>query len=133
MKTSKIFILVLFISINGLFSQHQNVIIGDPLGYAYPTEPSDIPIATMVSSPNPFTESLFISFILQQETVISLQLFDMTGQKIEDVLDSFKYPKGKHVVKVDAIKLGIKSGIYFVRLNAGNTYVTSQIVCVENH
>jgi len=96
-------------------------------------ELSEEPFATIESSPNPFTESLFISFKLQQPAEVSLQLFDMAGRKIKDVISLKKYSKGKHVVKVNAVELGLKAGMYFVRLSAGNGQVTRQIVCIENH
>lgn len=96
-------------------------------------ESSDKPLASMVSSPNPFSESLFISFKLQEPTDVSLLLYDMTGRKIKDIIRLKKYSKGKYVEKVDAGKLGLNPGIYIVVLSTGYNQVTRQIVCVENH
>lgn len=91
------------------------------------------PFATIESSPNPFTESLFISFKLSQSAEVSLKLYDMTGRKIKEIISSMKYSKGKHVEKVDAIELGLKRGMYIVSLTAGNENITRQIVCIENN
>jgi len=96
-------------------------------------ESSKKPIATIQSSPNPFTESLFISFKLQQSAEVSLQLYDMAGRKIKDIISSKKYSKGKHVEKVNAIELGLKNDIYFIRLSTEYGQVTRQVVCVDNH
>jgi len=56
----------------------------------------------------------------------------MTGQKIKDIISSEYYLKGKYVEKVNAAELGLNSGLYFIRLVAGNAQITRQIVCIEN-
>ena len=42
MRTLNFIFFIFIYGLNALVAQHQNVIIGNPLGYAYPTEASVI-------------------------------------------------------------------------------------------
>ena len=45
------------------------------------------PIAELIGSPNPFQESLFISFKIKQPAIVSLHLFDITGRLIQTLIN----------------------------------------------
>ena len=67
--------------------------------------------------PNPFNDETEISFTLFESSEIELSVYDISGREVVRLAAGFRNP-GSHTVnwKADAIP----SGIYFVRLRAGN-------------
>ncbi|NQV02961.1 MAG: T9SS type A sorting domain-containing protein [Bacteroidia bacterium] len=99
-------------------------IIGTEINYSTPT-------ATLDNSPNPFMESTFISFKLRQSNTVSLILYDVTGKIITTIIDNREFSTGKYVEKIDAVALGLQSGVYFARLLTGQGDVTKRLVLVN--
>jgi subtilisin family serine protease len=68
--------------------------------------------------PNPFNPETKISFSLPEEVHISLDIFNILGQKVK-TLASGRYPAGNHSVIWDGKNLSgenVSTGIYFYRL-----------------
>ena len=91
----------------------------------------EAPVATLINSPNPFVESSFISFKLRESAFVTLCLFDITGKLVTTVIDGKEFPIGKHVEKIDAQALGLKPGVYFIRLDTEKGSITRQLICVN--
>jgi hypothetical protein len=94
-------------------------------------EHSKLPGTQMESYPNPFSENSFISFRLKESSDLTLQLFDITGRQISLLIDQLPFAKGKHVIKIDATELGLKPGVYLVKLSTDKDQITKRVLFVE--
>jgi hypothetical protein len=94
-------------------------------------ELNTVPEAQIQNYPNPFTESSFISFRLKKSSEITLFLYDITGKLISTLIRKEIFSAGKHVVKIDAEKLELHPGAYFVKFLSGNEQITTRILFVE--
>lgn len=65
--------------------------------------------------PNPFNPSTNISFSLPQTTSVTLNVFDITGRKIETVLTNKTLSAGGHTFRFDGSNLS--SGVYIYQLS----------------
>ena len=74
-------------------------------------------LSRLSAFPNPFNDETEISFTLFESSEIELSVYDISGREVVRLAAGFRNP-GSHTVnwKADAIP----SGIYFVRLRAGN-------------
>ena len=83
--------------------------------------------------PNPFNAQTVISFQLQAASNVSLDIFDVTGRVIRvqqaAPLHNQYMPAGSHSVVFDAE--GMTSGVYFVRLEAGDFRGTQKILFIK--
>ncbi len=68
----------------------------------------------MQNYPNPFNAGTNIEFYLSENSNVSIEVFNVLGQKIADLLNE-PLISGKHVVRWDASDQ--TSGIYFYRIN----------------
>lgn len=70
--------------------------------------------------PNPFNDSLTITFGLEQETQVLIQVFDVLGRRVAD-LGSSRYSAGRHNVAWQGLDQNgneLNSGIYMVVLTS---------------
>jgi len=89
------------------------------------------PVTSLENSPNPFMESTFVSFKLKEPSCVSLLLYDVLGKLISTIIDRQEFPVGKHVEKIDAHALGLRSGVYFARLVTRTGEITKRLVFVD--
>lgn len=83
--------------------------------------------------PNPFNASTTILFHLGKPSQVRLTIHDLLGREIK-ILANGKFDKGEHKViwqGDDEISRPVASGIYLVRMSAGNTSVTRKIVLLK--
>lgn len=78
--------------------------------------------------PNPFNPSTTISFDLGESSRVALDVFDITGRKVAELIDG-PMMKGYHDVRFDGS--GLSSGIYFYRLSTSGFVQTRQLVLVK--
>ncbi len=78
--------------------------------------------------PNPFNGETQIRFTIPKTEGVSLELFDIRGQKIATLLHK-RLNAGMHTFRLNANHLA--SGIYFVRLRAGNEVRMRRILLVK--
>jgi hypothetical protein len=72
--------------------------------------------------PNPFNPSTTIAFSLSKSSNVKLKIFNIKGQKIRTLTDTF-YPKGKHYILWDGKdenQKSMSSGIYFYQISVDN-------------
>ncbi|MFB6317146.1 T9SS type A sorting domain-containing protein [Saccharicrinis sp. FJH54] len=67
--------------------------------------------------PNPFRESTTIPFQLETGNDVRIEVLDLSGKNIKTLTEGF-YPAGDH--KVIFKNEGLKSGIYFYRIQTGD-------------
>lgn len=74
--------------------------------------------------PNPFNPVTNISYDVPTSTFVKLEIFDLLGQKISTLVESWHLP-GKHSVTFDAGQLS--SGIYVYRLSANGSTISRKM------
>ena len=78
--------------------------------------------------PNPFDEKTYISFKLHHGSVISLDVFDICGRKVADLIDNEFYTMGKHVFGFNASEYNLKQGIYMYSLRTDKKEIVKLMV-----
>lgn len=78
--------------------------------------------------PNPFNPSTQISFNVDQNTFVSLKVFNMLGQEVATLVNQ-PMQKGTHNIEFNASKLS--SGMYIYRLVADNHVQTKKMMLVK--
>jgi len=69
--------------------------------------------------PNPFNSLTKIRFMLKENGLVSVKLYDLMGREINTLINEFK-EKGEYEIEFDASKYGLSSGVYFYQMRAGN-------------
>jgi len=67
--------------------------------------------------PNPFNPITVIMFSIPQSNIVSLNVYDVLGRKVETVLSQYM-PAGNYKVQWNAYN--IPSGVYFIKMQSGN-------------
>jgi len=82
-------------------------------------------IGSINISPNPAFGNVDFQFSIFNFQRITIKIYDIHGRAVAIVLDE-KMPAGEHLVRYDAS--GLPDGIYFVRMQAGETAETGKVV-----
>ena len=82
------------------------------------------------NSPNPFNLSTVISYQLQNDSHVSLKVFDVMGREVAILLNEIK-AKGAYEFNFDASKYELTGGIYFVEMRAGSNVSTIKLVLTQ--
>lgn len=91
------------------------------------------PVASAGNYPNPFNPTTTISFALNYSAQVSLDIFNITGQRVTTLIDSY-LETGEHAVFWDGRDQSgnaVASGIYFYRLEADGFAVTKKMVLLK--
>lgn len=78
--------------------------------------------------PNPFNPDSMIRFQIPEKTYISLELFDIRGKKLADVVEGY-FEGGSHEVLLKGENLA--GGVYFVTLRTDKNAVAQKLVLVK--
>jgi Secretion system C-terminal sorting domain len=78
--------------------------------------------------PNPFNPSTKISFSLKERGKVNLNIFNILGQKIAELLNE-DLPAGHHEVEFNAKNLA--SGIYIYQLKVGNKFTATKKMILQ--
>jgi len=99
----------------------------------------DKPVLTPISFalrqnyPNPFNPETTIRFELPVAGHVSAKIFNLSGEEVATVVDR-RMTAGTHLLKwqgVDAHGLQVGSGIYFLRVSAGNNVAVRKMMVVR--
>ncbi len=71
--------------------------------------------------PNPFYGETKFSIEIQQESEVSLQIFNQMGFMIAEPLASV-LPAGNHSIPWDPEEHNLRSGVYYARISSGEKY-----------
>ncbi len=114
-----------YVSMEGPIDVHEPVAAEPPVM----DQPMDF--ALHQNYPNPFNPETVISFTLPQTEHVHLQVYDITGRKVAELLDE-KRLAGRHQVRFDMSSLGgLGSGVYLYRLEAGNMSKTRKMTIIK--
>jgi alpha-tubulin suppressor-like RCC1 family protein len=79
--------------------------------------------------PNPFNPSSVIEFGLPQNAIVSLQVFDILGRKVVELINQKEMEAGFHSIRFDGSSLA--SGMYIYRLEVGGTMITKKMTLIK--
>jgi hypothetical protein len=82
------------------------------------------------SYPNPFTEQTTISFSLQEDMPVSIEVFSVNGTKVAGLLDK-KMKAGGYAVQWDGTDVQgnkLNSGIYLISLKTSSVITTKKVI-----
>jgi hypothetical protein len=118
-------------SVNGIVSRSKVVsLIGSP-GTTDVEERAEVPQSMLLEQnfPNPFNPSTTIRYFLPDAGKVSLEVFNVVGQKVATVVDNEYRPAGSHEATFAAFDL--PSGVYLYRLSAGPQVETRKFTLVK--
>lgn len=78
--------------------------------------------------PNPFNNSTTISYIISDQSIVNLTIYDMLGRKITTLVDD-KYEKGNYEITFKGND--ITSGIYFAILHTGTRTLIQKLLLLK--
>ncbi len=79
--------------------------------------------------PNPFAETTTLHFSIPETENVSVELYDITGNKVADVLTSQIFTAGTHLFSIDAADLA--TGTYIVRVNTSRFTLTERVLLIK--
>lgn len=93
--------------------------------------PSEIPqqVSLKQNYPNPFNPATVISYQLNSNQRVRLEVFDVTGRKVAVLVDGERKPVGTHQVYFDGS--GLSSGVYFYRLQTDGQTLTKKMLLMK--
>jgi len=77
--------------------------------------------------PNPFIDQQNITYILDNKATISIELYDILGKKISTLIAEEKQERGIYSLILDAEKLSLNTGIYFLKFYINDKVVIEKI------
>jgi hypothetical protein len=83
--------------------------------------------------PNPFASTVDLSFVLQREGAVRLDLFDVQGRRVRKLCDG-PFGAGAHSVSWDGRDDGgmsVPSGIFFARFQSGDFTQVRKLLRLE--
>ncbi|MCO6490472.1 MAG: T9SS type A sorting domain-containing protein [Phaeodactylibacter sp.] len=95
------------------------------------TMPFDAPASELsldILEGNPFGEATRLAYYLPEKANVQLDVFSLSGEKVRTVV-STQQDEGRY--EVGLAMNGLGSGIYIVRLQAGNQMATKKVVLVK--
>ncbi len=84
--------------------------------------------------PNPFNPSTTIEFELPRKDVLTLDIYNILGQKVETLFSGRMFPAGTHTVYWDGTKQDgspLPSGIYFYRISGNGLTESRKMVLLK--
>ena len=85
------------------------------------------------SYPNPFNPTTSINYILSEESMVDVTVYDILGRKVNRLISS-KQPSGSNSVKwngTDQLGNSVGAGIYFYQIRAGDFIQTRKMVLLK--
>lgn len=83
---------------------------------------------SLILYPNPFITKLSYNYFLRKQMPVTIELIDMTGKTIISLIKEQVQSEGFHTGELDAVKHGLKMGVYNFRLKSGEKILISKVV-----
>ena len=84
---------------------------------------------SLMNFPNPFNPNTTIRFEIERSSPVTLEVFNLSGQKITALIENEIISSGKKEVTFDGS--GLSSGIYFYTLSAGEYKDTRRMLLIK--
>jgi hypothetical protein len=84
--------------------------------------------------PNPFNPTTLIAFELPDAATVSLDIYDVSGRRVQTLVGGQSYPAGTHHVRWDGRNdtgQSVASGVYLYRLRANAVVQTKRMVLMK--
>ncbi|MFA5498596.1 MAG: T9SS type A sorting domain-containing protein [Candidatus Cloacimonadia bacterium] len=83
--------------------------------------------------PNPFNPTTNILFSLEKEASVTIEIYNVNGQKMDTIASNKLYPKGKHSVSwnSETSNKNLSSGIYIVNCSINNKPYRKKIMMLK--
>ncbi|MFO7891202.1 MAG: Ig-like domain-containing protein, partial [bacterium] len=107
-----------------IFTINKTTALDDP---AFGNKPSRFTLQD--NFPNPFNNSTTIKYGLPRNSTVTLCIYNMLGQKVDEPLNHKKQTAGFHQIDWDSGTL--PSGIYFYHLQAGSWYSIKKMILMK--
>jgi hypothetical protein len=82
----------------------------------------------LTNYPNPFSTTTVIAYELGTSSVVSLEVYDITGRRVRSLVSEFQ-SAGKHQVTFDAA--GLPGGMYFYKLDNGSKVQVNNMIITK--
>lgn len=83
-------------------------------------------------SPNPYSANTQISYQLKEKSIVSVEIYDVLGKKLNTLIDKEAQDAGSHNVYFNPQQYGHPDGLYFVKMNVNGEQFSKRIVQVKN-
>ncbi len=103
--------------------------IGWTVGLEDQNNPSNLTYELQQNYPNPFNAGTLIRFTLAKKIKVSLEIYNVLGQRVMSVYQGQELNAGEHKVQIQ--KNDLSSGIYFYRLQADNFIDTKKMIILR--
>ena len=90
-----------------------------------------MPLTLQQNHPNPFNPSTTIGYYLPEASVVTLEVYDLSGRLVARLADGERQEKGTHSIGwrgLDAQGRSVSSGVYFYRLICGKETISKKMV-----
>jgi hypothetical protein len=90
----------------------------------------ELPLVSGIRSifPNPFNPETTINYDLAEDGYVSISVYNLKGQKVVELVN-ITQKAGQNSVVLNADRLA--SGVYFVRMNTGNTNQVQKVILMK--
>ncbi|MBK9257396.1 MAG: T9SS type A sorting domain-containing protein [Saprospiraceae bacterium] len=92
------------------------------------TQNSNLTFELLQNNPNPFTDQTIIGFVLPEQAIAKLTIYDVTGKVVSSL--SSTYPKGNNEVIINADELNA-SGVLFYELESNGSKAIRKMINIK--
>ena len=85
-------------------------------------------------SPNPGHSAIVLTFQLPSSRRVDIQVLDLAGRRVRDLVVELEYPAGTHSIRWDgrdAAGTPVASGVYLIRMSVGIESLTRRVVLFQ--
>jgi len=86
------------------------------------------PFSVESTYPNPFAGSAYFSFKVREPAYVTLEVYDIMGQKVATIIGNERMIPGKYTRQFNPAGLNLSSGVYYFRLSSAGKFTYRKIV-----
>ncbi len=103
----------------------------DAIGFSYlPSSTENLKLKTKLSVfPNPSSSVVRINFLLDYNTKLDLDIYDLRGRKVFSLISDELYESGEHAIEFNASSF--EPGIYFAKMRSGKEEFESLKIVIQ--
>lgn len=113
---------------NGEQDVYYSVIAPDYMGIT--EQQKNIGIRRLSNFPNPAGDRMNIRYDLEHSGIVTIKVYTMNGQEMSNPVDGFR-GKGMNIEEINVA--GLKSGIYYYRIQTGDELATRRFIVLNNN